>query len=149
MSPSSHTEKSVSMANAEQLWYGEPQQSGMTSGSVCQTDRPASAMKSSQRPTAATPSPSASEVGCSRTPARRARSGLMLRPPPHGATHLGVPAAARQRHRQLLGHARAEHPVQLDELAPIQALEVVHAARGVVVAEPSEPVGSLAHGELA
>src|SRR6185437_8960229 len=59
---------------------------------------------------------------------------------PHDSAVLGAAAPVGNRLGETLWRRQAEETVENDELAPIQAVELTHGIRRVVVAEPPEPV---------
>src|SRR6185437_14875076 len=59
---------------------------------------------------------------------------------PHDSAVLGAAAPDGNRLGETLWRRQAEETVENDELAPIQAVELTHGIRRVVVAEPPEPV---------
>src|SRR5213082_2868791 len=131
-------------------------------GRICQTENPASASQSMQarppRPSAA----SSADIGSSAPARRRSNTGNRMLATWHrvrrrsaggGAAHdsavlrSAMPLGDRQ--RQLRRGREIQSPIEDQKLSPVEAVELAHRIRRVVVPEPPEPVGALAERELA
>src|SRR5579862_250294 len=108
------------------------------------------------RPSAA----SSADIGSS-TPARRrsktgnrivlTRAGLLNSPgggAAHRASMLRGAVSFGDRLRQLPGRSQVQPPVERQQLAAVQPVELAHRIGRVVIAEPPEPVRTLAQRQL-
>ena len=62
------------------------------------------------------------------------------------AAHIGITATYTYGRIQAVRFRQFKQPVQVRQVAPIQAIKTIYAYRGVVITEPPEPVRALADG---
>src|ERR1700736_5396636 len=80
-------------------------------------------------------------VGC--------HGGLARRRAAHDTAMLRRAVSDRERLRQTLRWRKLQNAVQVEKLPAVEAVELQHRLRGVVVPVPPEPVGALTQGQLA
>ena len=65
----------------------------------------------------------------------------------HGAAGLGLAAATGKRQRQGVRRGKLQQPVEMCQVVAEELVELDHGARRIVVAQPPEPVRTLAQGQ--